>query len=217
MSNAGITLPMLGGITAEMAKAASIPVPGALVIAPFMSSWQNYGSVGGDFTLAGAPVPGPAGAVFDGVDDAAHIDFGYTSESTTIARIRRLAATNRIIQIFGRTTDGSSLGGWAYGISSGKFSLDAPAAGGANTTLAYDTSVHIVTFLRSGVVTTLYIDGVSRATLSVGVVGFRGLILGAQMYYAAPYGFSNGIIGPVTHFASALTGTDRALVESWAA
>lgn len=209
-----------GGSNPEAAKASQCPVPGAVVIAPLTQSVRNYGSAGGDFTIVGAPVLGPNGATFDGVDDAMYLVSGWSAEFTLVCRVQQTTygagtANGAIVSAMHGRPGSTENKGWGYEqYASNKYLLSHGVArtyGGAK-----DANWHTITITRSGSDNTLYVDGGVAATNAAGITGGDGLVLGSS-YIIAFVDFRACIIALPVLYHSALSAQQQADVEAYVA
>jgi hypothetical protein len=211
---------MPGGMSAEALKASQCPVPGAVVIAPLTQSVQNYGSLGGSFTVVGAPVIGASGATFDGVDDALWIDSGWSDAFTAVAKFAAAAPVTGdeiILAAMQRPSGGYSGWGLNAGNASARFRLNNVGVAQTVSTLNRDTVTHTMCIKRSGVTNTLYIDGASVASSVVGNTGYGRLVLAALMEAGNPAYFGPGTLANTVLYHSALSAPDQAAVEAYVA
>lgn len=209
-------------LSAEARKARSIPVPGAVVIAPFESSVTNYGSVAGAFALVGDAHIGSAGLVLDGTGDVAYLVTGSQSSFTCAfrARMSSIEVSGSAVVIDGGTpvTESSTGISLSSNAPTHKWVLDRAYVKSTISSVDHDTNWHTWTIRRSGTANQLYLDGVLIANDTGGVVTGTGLIIGG-LYVAGSHSFANLQALEITNlclFASALSDTDRALVEAWA-
>lgn len=218
LTGIGIGIGFGRSVAAEERKARSIPVPGAVVIAPLTQSWRNYGSAGGEFTRVGTPTVGSSGASFDGVDDGAYIDTGYSANFTLVAKTQLIAVTSAYPTITSAMCIAGGTGGWGLGVrASRKWHVHAIGAPAVDSTVSADTSWHVVSLVRSGVTTSLYLDGIFVISSTAGVPDGTRMVLGGtwvlgKLGYPISCGVRNQLL-----YTSALSDTDRALVEAWAA
>lgn len=218
--NAGVSLPMLSSVNAEQVKALSIPVSGAVVIAPLTQSWRNYGSVGGEFTkLGSASVTAEGLRCEPGSNSGARITTGWSSDFTVSVRAK-------MIQLAGFTEAGmwSTMqptsffaGGWgvAPGANPGYFGMTVPGVGSYSTVVANDLVFHTFTLRRSGTTTELYIDGVLRDSRNTGTSNGTVLVFGGVLINNVFSARTNGVFKNSVQYNSALSPTDLALVEAW--
>lgn len=218
MSIAGIPLPMLAGISAEAAKAGSIPVPGAVVVAPLISSWKNYGSAGGAFTLVGSPTVSTAGASFNGTDQGAVIAAGG-SNFTTVARVTPASDIGQ--QTFIYTTNCGPIGslgiyGWGFRTNYPNWECVASGILAVQDGPISQSVTRVYTIKKSGATVSFYINGVNVGELSTGGLGDT-LMLGGRVYTGVAQTTCKCTVNSVTHYQSDLSPANQALVEAWAA
>jgi hypothetical protein len=218
LTGIGIGIGFGRSVAAEERKARSIPVPGAVVIAPLTQSWSNYGSAGGEFTRIGAPTLSADGATFDGADDGAYIDTGYSDNFTLVAKTRLIAVTSLYPTIVSAMCIAGGTGGWGLGVrASRKWHIHSIGYTVKDSTISADTVEHVVVLRRTDGVTSMYLDGsfvISRSDGNTG--GGRSVLAGTWVsgafYYPIACQVRNKLI-----YKSALSDTDLALVEAWAA
>jgi hypothetical protein len=104
--------------------------------------------------------------------------------------------------------------GWALEGFTPDFRLLANGVNRIATSIGTDTDWHTMSLVRSASTTTMYIDGTSRATTSLGSTG-NALVLGAS-FNATYSDFVHGQVKNLVIYHSALTNGNRLSVESWA-
>lgn len=219
MSNAGVSLIMQqSAVSQEAVKALSVPVPGAVVIAPLTQSLRNYGSIGGELTKVGSASLTPEGlSCAQGTGSGARIVTGWSSDFTLIVRARLLQSVSTENVMFSTMQPSTGFAGWALSATiTAYFGLGIPAVGTYASTVAKDLNWHTFTLLRSGTTTSLYIDGALSVSKTTGIANGTQLVL-CGMIGGGAFGYgTNGIFRNPTQYHSALSDTDRALVEAWA-
>lgn len=217
MSNAGVSLIMQqSAVSQEAVKALSVPVPGAVVVAPLTQSWRNYGSSGGEFTRVDSPVITSNGAVFDGANDAAILTCGASSEFTLFWRLVASSVASPA-WLISTMQPSSSFGGYGFfrydGRSNAYWCIGAPA-GTEITTSAPLQGLGAYCLKLTGGVLSLHRDGTLVASASCPAVnpGTR-LFLGARG--SAANAFAACTIRNVTQYQSSLTAGNQSLVEAW--
>lgn len=204
-------------VSPEQRKAATLPVAGAVVVAPLTNTWNNYGSVGGTFTTINAPTLSSNGAIFDGLDDGAYLDTGYSADFTLIAKFKMIAVTSLYPTITSAMCIVAGTGGWGLGVrASMKWHVHSIGVIAVDGTLSADTNTHVVTLKRSGGVTSLYIDGIFIISRSDGNTGggrcvLAGTWASGKFSYPIACSIKNQVL-----YNSALSDVDRAKVEDWA-
>lgn len=209
-------------LNADEIKAASIPVAGAVVIAPLTAALRSYGSLYNvPFTVIGAPVATPNGAYFDGVDDALWL-LDSSADFTVGARIKQLTfgtagANGATLSVMSaRPGNEGTWRGWAYEqYVANKYLLISGIA--RNPVGALDSDWHLVTLVRSSGIVTLYLDGVGVNLVGSGTLGGDGLVLGGSFLAGFFVNFMRCYIHNLFVYHTALSDPDRLSVEAWAA
>lgn len=202
----------------EARKAAQIPVPGAVVIAPLTESVRNYGSIGGLFTAVGAPVIGANGATFDGVDDRLYIVHGEPTDFTLVLKCKTNLSTAYAPFCVAAATLGSGLSrGWGLFTGGLNWTLKNLTTGASATTgVAQNTTQHIWTFKRTSGNTEAYCDGIYKSAVASGTSG-TVLMLGGFIELGNPTYQSASTDSNVVLYHSALSAPDQAAVEAYVA
>lgn len=212
--NGVASLAARGSRNAEARKAAQCPVPGAVVIAPLTQSVRNYGSLGGSFTVVGAPVLGANGATFDGSTNM--LTIAATLNQYTLIWLGKM--TNTAAASY-HTMLG--VGSYATNAMLTKVSTSlnfvlthlSPAAP-IDSGVPLDTTFHIFTIKSEAALTSLYIDGVLRGTAAYTGNG-TSINLGAAN--TTPVYKCGCTDKNVIAFADVLSAPNQAAVEAYVA
>lgn len=222
MSGIGVGVGLGGArLSAEARKARSLPVPGAVVIAPFKSSAKNYGSSGGSFVASGGD-PSFSGVCVLSAGRTLYKVVGAPAGDFTLVIRAKAAVAGCTIAAVGAGSpaaeSSTGLSGSALGI--GFFGLDRSFVGSDASAIAIDSNWHTFTVKKTGTTKALYIDG-SVAVSTTAAANVTGTAISINgLYVSASHAFANSpgmTAGPAAYFVSSLSSGDQALVENWAA
>lgn len=209
-------------VTNEDKKIAELPVDGAVVVAPLTNTWKNYGSAGGEFTRIGTPTLSEAGASFDGVGQGAWLA-GVGADFTAAFRLKLNRNDNKNLVVLRGSTSSENLYAGvslAYSTSLSAYILNLPWSTPVVTSVTRDSAYHTFTIQKTGSIKKLYIDG-SLVAINTNAPASEGsAITLACIWVPGSSSFQdfskisilNGVV-----YNSALSDTDLALVEDWAA
>lgn len=200
----------------ESAKASNVPVAGAVVIAPLISSWRNYGSVGGSFALTADPPISELGGGFNGSNQVAIIDTGASADFSVIFRITYANAANPawVVAVMQPSSSYGGFGMFRYsGASTSNWVIGASAGTELATSVAYNTT-GVYSLIRSGTNLKLRRSGSVVASGTVATVNAGSkLFLGARG--SSANAFCSCKLSGLLQFNSALNDSDASLVEAW--